>query len=95
MGLIPGSGRSPGEENGVPLQSSRLENPMDTGAGWAAVHGVTNSRTALSAIFPSYFKDDVNCSGFSINFSVSHHLRIKMSQKVHFSFCLVSKQDII
>ena len=32
-GLIPGSGRSPGEENGNPLQYSRLENSMDGGAG--------------------------------------------------------------
>ena len=68
---------------------------MDRGAWWAAVHGVTESQTGLSTIFLSYFKDDVNCSGFSINFSVSQHLRIKMSHKVHFSFSLVSKQDII
>jgi len=32
LGLIPGSGRSPGEENGNPLQYSCLENPMDGGA---------------------------------------------------------------
>ena len=31
--------------NGTPLQSSCLENPMDGGAGWAAVHGVANSLT--------------------------------------------------
>ena len=34
-GLIPGSGRSPGEGNGNPLQYSCLENPMDRGAWWA------------------------------------------------------------
>ena len=39
-GLIPGSGRSPGEENGKPLQHSWLENPIDKGALWATVHGV-------------------------------------------------------
>ena len=33
LGSIPGSGRSPGEENGNPLQCSCLENPMDRGAG--------------------------------------------------------------
>ena len=33
--LIPGSGRSPGEGNGSPLQYSCLENPMDRGAQWA------------------------------------------------------------
>ena len=37
-----------GEGNGTPLQYSRLENPMDGGAWWAAVHGVTKSRTRLS-----------------------------------------------
>ena len=35
---IPGSGRSPGEGNGNPLQYSCLENPMDGGAWWATVH---------------------------------------------------------
>ena len=43
LGLIPGSGRSPGEGNGNPLQYSCLENPMDRGAWWATVHGVTES----------------------------------------------------
>ena len=39
MGLIPGSGRSPGEGNGNQLQYSCLRNPMDRVAGWATVHG--------------------------------------------------------
>ena len=43
-GSVPGSGRSPGEGNGSPLQSSCLENPMDGGAWWAAVHGVARTR---------------------------------------------------
>ena len=38
IGLVPGSGRSPGEGNGNPLQYSCLENPMDRGAWWATVH---------------------------------------------------------
>ena len=38
MGLIPGSGRSPGEGNGNPLQYSCLENSMDRGNWWATVH---------------------------------------------------------
>ena len=42
--LIPGSGRSPGEGNGNPLQYSCLENSMDGGA-WQATHGVAKSRT--------------------------------------------------
>ena len=37
-----------GEGNGTPLQYSCLENPMDRGAWWAAVHGVAKSRTWLS-----------------------------------------------
>ena len=45
---IPGSGRLPAEENGNPLQYSCLGNPMDSGACWATVHGITNSRTHLS-----------------------------------------------
>ena len=40
-GSIPGSGRSPGEGNGNPLQYYCLENPMDRGAWQATVHGVT------------------------------------------------------
>ena len=37
-----------GEGNGTPLEYSCLENPMDGGAWWAAVHGVTKSRTRLN-----------------------------------------------
>ena len=37
-----------GEGNGTPLQYSCLENPMDGGAWWAAIHGVAKSRTQLS-----------------------------------------------
>ena len=40
-GSIPGSGRSPGEENGNPLQYSCLDNPVDRGAWRATAHGVT------------------------------------------------------
>ena len=47
-GSIPGSGRFPREGNGNPLQYSCLGNPMDRGALWATVHGVTESRTGLS-----------------------------------------------
>ena len=40
--------QSLGEGNGTPLQHSCLENPMDGGAWWAAVHGVARSRARLS-----------------------------------------------
>ena len=45
VGLIPGSGRCPGEGNGNPLQHYSLENPMDRGAWQAIVHGVTELDT--------------------------------------------------
>ena len=44
-GLIPGLGKSPGEENGNPLQYSCLENPMGRGSWQATVHGVAESGT--------------------------------------------------
>ena len=43
-GLIPGLGRSPGEGKGNPLQYCCQDNPMDTGAQRATVHGVEKSR---------------------------------------------------
>ena len=48
MGLIPGSGRSPGGGNGNPLQYPWLENSLDRGALRDSVHGVAKSRTQLS-----------------------------------------------
>ena len=42
---IPGSGRSPGERNGNPLQHSCLKNPMDGGAWYTTLHGVAKSWT--------------------------------------------------
>ena len=47
-GLISGLGRSPGEGNGNPFKYSCLENPMDRGAWWAAVHGAAKSQRQLS-----------------------------------------------
>ena len=47
-GLIPGSGSSPGEGNGNPLQYSCLENSIDRGAWQATVHAVAKSQTQLS-----------------------------------------------
>ena len=47
-GSNPGSGRSSGEGHDNPLQYSCLENPIDRGAWWATVHGVTKSQTWLS-----------------------------------------------
>ena len=60
MGSFPGLGRSPGEGNGTSLQYSCLENPMDGGAWWATVHGVTKGWTRLSDFtftFTKYLKE--------------------------------------
>ena len=47
------------EGDGTPLQYSCLENPMDGGAWWAAVHGVSRSRTQLS----DFFNFSLSCTG--------------------------------
>ena len=47
MGSISGLGRSPGERNDKPLQYSCLENPMDRGAWWTAVHGVVRKSDTI------------------------------------------------
>ena len=49
-GLIPGSGRSPGEGNANPLQYSCWENPMDGGAWQVTVYGVAKNRTRLKQL---------------------------------------------
>ena len=63
LGSIPGLGRSPGEGNGNPLQCSCLENPMDRGAWWATVRGVTKSWTRLSDFTILYYT--IRCVQFS------------------------------
>ena len=60
LGSIPGLGRSPGEENGYPLQDSGLENSMD-----CAVPGVAKSQTRLSDFhfhFHSHFEEKIEVS---------------------------------
>ena len=52
LGLIPGSGRSPGRGNGYPLQCSCLKNPMDRGAWQATVHRVWTRLMRLSTHSP-------------------------------------------
>ena len=53
-GSVPGSGRSPGGGHGNPLQYSCLENPMDRGAWWAIVRGVTKSLTRQKCLKHSH-----------------------------------------
>ena len=66
LALIPGSGRSPGEWNGNPLQYSCLGNPMDRGACWATVHGVTRVRRYLVTKPPPQ-------TNISIELSITSH----------------------
>ena len=56
---IPGSGRSPGEENDNPLQYSCLENHIDRGAWWATVPKVEKSWTQLSDFTFTYIKGHI------------------------------------
>ena len=61
LGSIPESGRSPGEGNGNPPQYSCLENPMDGGAWWATVHGVTKGQTWLSDFISFHLSSEWRC----------------------------------
>ena len=64
---FPGSGRSPGEGNGNPLQYSCLENPMDRGAWRATAHGLTKSQIWLSDQHTnSLFQDPFSSELFSM-----------------------------
>ena len=58
-----------GEGSGTPLQHSCLENPMDGGAWWAAVHGVSKSRTQLSD-FPFALHFDALEKNMAAHYSV-------------------------
>ena len=61
--LAPGQGTSR-EGNGTPLQYSCLENPMDGGSWWAAVHGVAKNQTQLSDFtFTFHFHFSLSCIG--------------------------------
>ena len=61
MGLIPGSGRSPGGGHGNLFQYSCLENPMDRGAWWAIVHRVTKSQTQLKRLSTNLSYVNLHC----------------------------------
>ena len=56
-GLIPGSGRSPGEGHGNPLQYSFLGNPMDRGAWQAIIHGFAQRLTHHNNSRVKYYYD--------------------------------------
>ena len=96
------------EGNGTPLQSSCLENPMDGGAWWATVHGVTKSRTRLTWLSSSSGKreklgmkhchPEINFKTFHCLESIGKHrrdgrLKIKASTYIVFSLKIVRVGD--
>ena len=74
LGLIPGSGRSPGEGNSYPLQYSCLENPTDRGAWRATVQGVAKSQTRPTLSLYVVSHDNMYFSGISLFLSDLFHL---------------------
>ena len=75
------------EGNGTPLQHSCLENPMDGGAWWAAVHGVTQSRTRLkwlrsSSMLTNYFCPTISFIRF---YKLSRDIYIQSFQGILYS----------
>ena len=78
MGSVPGLGRSPGGEHGNPLQDSCQQNPVDRGAWWATVHGVTKSWTRLSmhALHTGNVHQPV---GFQLHYLLPSSFRLTMN----------------
>ena len=82
-GPIPGSGISPGEGHGNPLQDSCLENPLDRGAWRATVHRVTKSQTRLNRLSPHVHRwgcriSDMLSNSYSITQPVSAKAGMQM-----------------
>ena len=79
LGSIPGSGRSPGEGNGNPLQYSWLENPTDGEAWQATVHGVAKSWTQPSNFtftFASYLYSVIDMFMYILLTYINAHTNI-------------------
>ena len=76
LGSICGSGRSPGEGNGNPLQCSCLGNPLDRGSWWATVHGIARSWAWLS--------DETTAA--AIILAVGHSTTAKVTNRVTIPF---------
>ena len=106
---IPGLRRSPGEENGNPLQYSCLENSLDRGAWQATVPGVARSRTRLTTTHTRWWGHYATvCRGFTWShgsviqnmmlFKRNHQFHLstsKMRMKlVHAIYCLAQHQGI-
>ena len=86
-----------GEGHGNPLQYSRLENSMDSGAWWATVHGVTKGRTWLTHTHQSY-KVFMRLTGFPDGYGLCRWLSKEICLKRHWRcglqyFCLENSTD--
>ena len=90
LGLIPGLGKSPGEGNGNTLQYSCLENPMDKGAWWARVHGVSKSWTRRSNItftfFPVFWPGKSHGWSNLAGYSPGGRKESDTTERLHFAF---------
>ena len=96
LGLIPWLGRSLGGGHGNPLQYSCLENPMDRGAGWTTVPGVTKNLTRLNEVH-SLLQITTHCinvihSSFCFSCSLSKCLR-KLKQLEEFYISHTEKHN--
>ena len=79
QGSIPGSGRSPGEGHGNPVQYFCLENPTDGGAWWATVHGVAKSWTRLRDLISLHF---TSCCYLKEFVKVANSVLVKLNYKI-------------
>ena len=86
VGLIPGSGRSPGGGHGNPLQYSCLENPMDRGAWRATVHRAVKSWTqpkGLSTHAPEVnAKDEKEVGHMKVNTAQIQKMKVSAAGEV-------------
>ena len=96
QGSIPGSGRSPGEGNGYPLQYSCLENPMDREAWWATVHGITEESDRTQRLEQQQHQNSVTLENYKEihkTKSVGIHVKVYFMQKIkRFTFLQVKMQ---
>ena len=80
LGLIPGSGRSPGERNGNPLQYSCLGNPIDGGAWQATLYGVAKSLSFILVLFKFLFSLDPHQAS-RLHFQVGKDIQRKVERR--------------
>ena len=104
VGSIPGSGRSPGERNGNPLQNSCLGNPMDRGARWPPVLGVAKSQIQLSDLTTTrstiilgkpVAEDDTGFISWTFFFSVFPGINIKKHIHIDWFYFFQFKKKIL